>query len=87
MATHAERRLFNQCVKRFCRALQRALGAGPKDSGLRLNECADEGGSTRLHAHAVYVGPEIPHEWLGEGKRLSEIWREACRGRGEVFGL
>jgi hypothetical protein len=84
MATCGEVRLFNQCIKRFCRRLQRAVGIGARDWSLHFDELAGEG-TTKLHAHAVYVGPKIPDEWFGEGKPLSDLWRETCRGRARSF--
>ena len=79
MPTRDEVREFNACIKRFCRALERALRISGRDYGLVY---CDEfgGGGTNLHAHGVYVGPVIPRQWFGQGNKLSEMWKNACRG-------
>ena len=79
MPTGDEVRTFNGCIKRFCRALERAMGFKRADYGLLY--CDEFGGeNTNLHAHGVYVGPVIPREWFGKGKKLSEMWKAACCG-------
>jgi hypothetical protein len=80
MPTREEVRIFNTCIKRFWRALVRAMGGLPADFGLLY--CDEFGGdnNTNLHAHGVYVGPVLPRQWFGKGKKLSEMWKAACRG-------
>src|SRR5262249_5456527 len=79
MPTRDEVREFNSCIKRFLRRLERALRVTSKDWGL-LHCDEFGGGNTNLHAHGVYVGPQIPHDWFGKGGRLSEMWKDTCRG-------
>jgi hypothetical protein len=77
MPTGLEVRAFNGSIKRFWSALRRALGISPREAGLLY--CDEFGGKNiNLHAHAVYVGPPIPHSWFGKGGKLAQIWERAC---------
>jgi hypothetical protein len=70
---------FNRCIKRFYRLLVHALGIKPKDCGLLY--CDEFGGAnTNAHVHGIFVGPTIPRDWFGKGRRLSAMWKAACKG-------
>jgi hypothetical protein len=75
----SEVRAFNAAVKRFFRALARALGVKPRDIGLLY---CDEFGrrNSNLHCHGVLVSPWIPKTWCGKGGRLSQMWEQSCCG-------
>jgi hypothetical protein len=79
MPSPSEVRAFNRAVKRFLRALARALGVEPRDLGLLY---CDEFGhrNSNLHCHGVYVGPWIPKAWCGKGGQLSRMWERSCQG-------
>jgi hypothetical protein len=74
-----EVRAFNAAVKRFFRALARALGVKPRDIGLPY---CDEFGrrNSNLHCHGVLVSPWIPKAWCGKGGQLSRMFERSCRG-------
>jgi hypothetical protein len=78
MPTRDEVRAFNACIKLFLRALERAMRFKRSEYGVLY--CDEFGGeNTNLHAHGIYVGPVIPRQWFGKGKKLSEMWKAACR--------
>ena len=87
MPTGGEVRIFNACIKRFWRKLQRARGFSGADYGLLycdefgpVESSGDSGDGTNLHAHGVYVRPVLPHPWFGKGQKLSDMWKAACKG-------
>lgn len=64
-------RHLNQCIKRFCRAIERRFGISRSDYGLAY--CDELGaGNTNAHAHGIYVGPWLPQE----RRELSRLWAE-----------
>jgi hypothetical protein len=82
MPTRDEVRVFNTCIKRFVRIVERELGITRKQYGLVY--CDEFGGdNTNLHAHAVYVGPRLPRPKAKGAKALGQLalwWKEACEG-------
>lgn len=80
LPTGAEVRSFNSAIKKFYRALVRALGLSPRECGLLYCDEFGGGENSNLHSHGTYVGPPIPHSWFGKGGRLAEMWRRACEG-------
>ncbi len=80
MPTREEVRVFNQCIRRFVRLLERELRICSQDFGVLYCDEFGGKGNTNLHAHAVYVGPVIPRQWFGKGKVVSELWKQVCTG-------
>jgi hypothetical protein len=83
MPTAEEVRVFNLCIKRFLRRLERELHLNRKHYGIVY--CNEFGGAsnTNLHAHALYVGPRLPRPKTRNGKRLgllAQWWHDACKG-------
>jgi hypothetical protein len=83
MPTRDEVRVFNACIKRFLRIMERELDITRKEYGLVY--CDEFGGSnnTNLHAHAVYVGPRLPRPKVKGTKTLGQLalwWKKACEG-------
>jgi hypothetical protein len=69
MPTPKLMRRLNDCIKRFCRAIERRYGISRQQYGLAF--CDELGGNnTNAHAHGVYVGPWLPQE----RKELSRLW-------------
>jgi hypothetical protein len=69
MPTAEEVRQFNKDIRRFFRAIEREFGISRRKYGV-LWCCEFGSGNTNLHAHGVYVGPELPQ------RDLSRIWSE-----------
>lgn len=83
MPTAKEVRVFNACIKKFFRRLERELSLDRKVYGVVY--CDEFGGvaNTNLHAHALYVGPRLPRPKARKANRLgrlAEWWRDACKG-------
>jgi hypothetical protein len=71
MPTPTLMRRLNDCIKRFCRAIERRHGISRRQYGLAF--CDELGGNnTNAHAHGVYVGPWLPQE----RKELSRLWAQ-----------
>jgi hypothetical protein len=72
-------RQFNKDVRRFFREIEKTFGVSRKDYGF-LWCCEFGSGNTNLHAHGVYVGPELPQR----NRELSDLWKE-IRGDGSCI--
>jgi hypothetical protein len=79
MPSAEEVRQFNEDVRRFFREAEKRFGISRKDYGF-LWCCEFGSGNTNLHAHGVYVGPELPQR----NRELSALWKE-IRGDGSCI--
>ncbi len=77
-------RRLNDCIKKFCRTIERRYGIARSAYGLAY---CDElgGGNTNAHAHGVYVGPWLPQS--KERKELSKLWAEITRDGSFIISI
>ena len=77
-------RRLNECIKKFCRAIERRYGIARSEYGLAY---CDElgGGNTNAHAHGVYVGPWLPQS--KKFKELSKLWAEMTQDGSFIISI